>query len=172
MSRPYQINDMTKILVPFVYFVYENAMKVEKIGYYEDELSNVYNMCKQCLNVHDRHSRFCELCSQEHKAGDHESFKARLSRNSKAIEASQKKIVEKLKKEAKSVEEMDRAKATELTNFGKVMAVINQNERKSKGKGGTGADKVRGKGKDVVQNDIQASPVKRKSKARTKAGVV
>lgn len=167
--RPYQINDMTKILVPFVYYVYENLEKVRKIGYYEDELSNVYNMCKQCLEVHDRHSRFCEKCSSEYKAGDHETFKKRLTVNQKAIDDSQKQIVEKLKKEAKSVEEMDKAKSTELTNFGRAMAVINRNERNER----KGTDKVRGKGKDVVQDNLQANPVKgKRSKGRAKAGVV
>jgi hypothetical protein len=163
---------MTKILVPFVYYVYENAQKVEKIGYYDDELSNVYPMCKQCLSIHDRHSAYCLLCSEEYKAGEHEAYIPRLKKNQALIDASQKKIVEKLKKGGKPHD-------VELNRWGRTIAVLNGDKdgnKSNKAKRRPSANKVRGKGKDVVQDDIQANPVKGKrrasSKGRTKAGVV
>lgn len=147
---------MTKILVPFKYSTYENAQKVEKIGYYEDELSNVFNLCTQCLSVHDRHSKYCQACSDEYKAGEHEKYKDRLVKNEAAVEEYEKKAKEK---------------DMTLTRFGRVTAILNgsQNGDKDEGKSRKSSDKVRRKGKAVVQDDVQDRP---KRKARTKARVV
>lgn len=143
---------MTKILVPFKYFVYENAMKVEKIGYYEDELSNVFNCCTQCLAIHDRRSRYCKDCSDEYKAGRHEDYKPRLEKNEKAVEMAEAKLEEENK--------LRHEKMT-LTRFGKVMAILNGSERESD-------SEVRQEGEHVAKSDNKRG--KRKTKA--KAGVV
>jgi hypothetical protein len=143
---------MTKIRVPFKHYVYENAVKVEKIGFYEDELSEVYNVCKQCLSIHDRHSRFCQLCSDEHAKGNSEGYKSRLEENQKALDHYEAEA----KKEGAT-----------LSAFGKVVAILNGSERTERKSSG----EVRKKGKAVVSDDIQGKKPKNK-RTGTKAGVV
>lgn len=111
---------MTTILVPYKYYTYENAIKIEKIGFYEDELSNVYNVCTKCLSIHDRHSKYCLACSEEFKSGVANGFEERLKKNKEAIE----KYTKEWTKKGKDIIPM------QLNRFGTVVAILNSEEKK------------------------------------------
>lgn len=104
---------MTQISIPYKFFTYENAQKVEKIGFYQEELSNVYNMCTKCLSIHDRHSKFCQACSDEYRLQDEKSYLARLKKNQEAISKYEKDARKKEKNES-----------IQLNRFGQVVAVL------------------------------------------------
>jgi HD superfamily phosphohydrolase len=137
---------MTQILIPFKYYTYENLQKVERIGFYPEELSNIYNMCSKCLSIHDRHSKFCQACSDEFKTGDEKSYVARLKKNQESID--------KYTKETQKKEKND---SIQLNRFGRVVAVLSSDPTEIK-------ETKEEKPKKKVEGSIKVKKLKKVSK--------
>lgn len=153
---------MTKIQIPFKYKVIENMVEVEKIGYYEDDLSNAFKVCNKCFSPHDRNSSFCSDCSAD-KRDNTETWKERVATNLKLSGVT----------EAEFRALTLRDKLTLI--WAGEQAKINRNKpnkskedaTESKGRGSKG--KVRKGSETVVQDNVQS---RTKGGRRAKAGVV